>query len=145
MMIEEYKLDNYLITTDPAKTDLDAVCDMLAKSYWANARKREVIQRSIENSLCFNMYDGVRQIGFARIITDHAVFAYLCDVFIEEEYRGRGLGKWLMECILSYPSLRNIKRIELATRDAHELYRKYGFTEVPHPENIMQILKLVNN
>lgn len=137
MIVENYRLGNYLITTDPKKTDTDAICTMLGKSYWANTRKRETIEKSIKNSLCFNLYNDGKQVGLARIITDHATYAYLCDVYIEEEYRGQGLSKWLLECILSYPSLKNIKSIHLATRDAHELYRKYGFTEVPKPENLM--------
>jgi N-acetylglutamate synthase-like GNAT family acetyltransferase len=137
LIIENYRLGNYLITTDPKKTDIDAIYTMLGKSYWANTRKRETIEKSVKNSLCFNLYNDSKQVGFARIITDHATYAYLCDVYIEEEYRGQGLSKWLMECILSYPSLKNIKSIHLGTRDAHELYRKYGFTEVPKPENLM--------
>lgn len=137
MIVENYRLGKYLLTTDPEKTDINAVCEMLGKSYWASTRKREVIEVSIKNSLCFNLYDEHKQIGIARMITDHATFAYLCDVYIEEEYRGQGLGKWLLECILSYPSFKNIKRIDLSTSNAHELYRKYGFIESPKPQNMM--------
>jgi N-acetylglutamate synthase-like GNAT family acetyltransferase len=137
MKIENYIRDNYLITTDPEKTDLDAVCKLLGNSYWAKNRKRETIEESIKNSLCFNLYASDKQVGIARIISDFATFAYLCDVYIDEEYRSHGLGKWLMECILSHPSLKNIRRIELTTSDAHELYRKYGFKEVSEPQKLM--------
>jgi GNAT superfamily N-acetyltransferase len=143
MVITNYKKDNFLITTDRAKTDIEAVCAMLSRSYWANTRPREVIEKSIENSLCFNLFDDLKQIGFARVITDYSTLAYICDVFIDENYRGCGLGKWLVECILEYPDFKNIRRTELSTKDAHELYRKYGFTELPHPENVMHILRNV--
>lgn len=141
MNYANYEKGDYLLTTNPDKTDLEAVCSMLSKSYWAANRRKDVIENSLKNSLCFNMYYGSKQIGIARMITDHATFAYLCDVYIEEDHRGHGLGKWLMECILSYPSFVNIRRIDLATQDAHELYRKYGFTEVTRPQNMMWRIK----
>lgn len=137
MKAENYIKDNFTITTDPNKIDVNRVCELLGKSYWANTRKREVIEESLKNSLCFCLFAEDKQIGIARMITDHATFAYLCDVYIDEAYRGHGLGKWLMECILSHPSFVNIKRIDLSTRDAHELYRKFGFTEVTRPQNVM--------
>lgn len=136
-MYETHKGNEYTITTDPRKIDLDAVCSMLKKSYWASNRKRETIESSINNSECFSLYCGDRQIGFARMVTDYSIFAYLCDVYIEEDYRGRGLGKWLIESILSHPAFKNILCIDLSTRDAHELYRKFGFNELPKPENFM--------
>jgi len=139
MIIKNYKWDNFFISTDPELSDIDAICSMLAKSYWASTRSRDVIKNSLKNSLCFNLFDGQRQIGIARVITDHATFAYLCDVFIEEEYRGRGLGKWLLECILDYPTLKEIKKFMLATRDAHNFYRKFGFEELQNPEKYMEI------
>jgi GNAT superfamily N-acetyltransferase len=138
MKVENYKRDNYLLTTDRKKTDIDSICGMLAKSYWANTRKREVTETALENSLCFNLYCEDKQIGIARMVTDYATFAYLCDVYIEEDYRGNGLGKWLIECILSHPGIKDLKRIDLATRDAHELYRKFGFAELLKPESRME-------
>jgi N-acetylglutamate synthase-like GNAT family acetyltransferase len=139
MIVENYKRGKYLLTTDPKKTDIDAICEMLGKSYWANTRTRDVTEISLMNSLCFNLYDENehKQIGIARMITDCATYAYLCDVYIEEAHRGSGLGKWLIECILSHPSIKDLKRIDLSTRDAHELYRKFGFTEPPKPQSMM--------
>lgn len=138
MKIENYKRDNYLITTDPEKTDLEAVCEMLKKSYWANNREKSTIARSMKNSLCFNLYLEDKQIGIARMVTDQAVYGYLCDVYIEEAYRGNGLGKWLLESILAHPIIKELAVIDLGTRNAQEFYRKYGFTEAPKPQNIMK-------
>jgi len=144
MITETYKRDKYLLTTDQEKADINAICEMLGKSYWANNRKRDVIEASLKNSLCFNLFYEDDQIGIARMITDYATFAYLCDVYIEEEHRGHGLGKWLIECILSHPGIKDLKRIDLSTRDAHELYRKFGFTELPRPQNMMMRTKVEN-
>jgi GNAT superfamily N-acetyltransferase len=130
---------NFLISTDPALLDLPAIHDYLVnRSYWAQGRPPEVIQRSIENSLCFGLYESGRQAGFARVVTDQATFAWLCDVFILEPWRGRGLSKWLMECILSHPGLQGLRRIVLATKDAHELYRRYGFAPLSMAERFME-------
>jgi len=126
----EYKRGPFVISDDPAKLDLDAVCDFLSRAYWADKRPRTVIERSIRHSLNFGVYDGGRQIGFARVVTDRSIFAYLCDVFIHEDYRGRALGKWMMECILAHPDLQGIKRFCLLTGDAHGLYRQFGFAEL---------------
>lgn len=131
---------DFTITTDPRRLDLDAVHAALDRSYWAAGIPRDVVARSIRGSLCFGLYDGGgRQVGFARLVTDHATFAYLADVYVLEECRGRGLGKWLVEVVLSYPTLAGLRRILLATRDAQTLYTRYGFTALPHPERVLQI------
>lgn len=134
----EYKRDSFIISDDPSKLDLDAICDFLSRAYWAEKRPREVIEKSIRFSLNFGVYDGDRQVGFARVITDYATFAYLCDVFIHEEYRGHALGKWLMESILAHPNLQGLRRWSLATRDAHGLYKQFGFTELSNPASWME-------
>ena len=108
-------------------------------SYWAENIPLEVVQRSIDGSLCFGVYQNDKQIGLARVITDEATFAYLCDVFINEVYRGRGLSKWLMETILSYPGLQGLRRFMLATKDAHGLYEQFGFVPLTLPERWMHI------
>ncbi len=130
--------ETFTISTNPARLDVDTVCEFLARSYWATARPRELTERALENSLVFGMYIGVRQIGVARVITDYATVAYLCDVFIHEDYRGHGLGKWLMESMLSHPGLQGLRRWALVTRDAHGLYRQYGFDALNHPETWME-------
>lgn len=134
----EYKSNSFIISDDPAKLDLDAICDFLSRAYWAEKRPREVIEKSIRFSLNFGVYDGNKQVGFARVITDYATFAYLCDVFIHEEYRGHALGKWLMESILAHPNLQGLRRWSLATRDAHGLYKQFGFAELSNPASWME-------
>jgi N-acetylglutamate synthase-like GNAT family acetyltransferase len=136
----ECKRDNFTISDDPARLDLDAICDFLSRAYWADKRPRDVIEKSIRFSLNFGVYDGDRQIGFTRVVTDRAIFAYLCDVFIHEDYRGHALGKWMMECVLSHPDLQGIKRWCLLTRDAHGLYSQFGFTELNDPFRWMEKL-----
>jgi GNAT superfamily N-acetyltransferase len=126
----EWKKEKYIISDDPARLDLDAICDFLSRAYWADKRPRDVIEKSIQHSLNFGMYDGDRQIGFTRVISDHAVFAYVCDVFIHEDYRGQALGKWMMETILSHPELQGLRRWCLVTRDAHGLYSQFGFASL---------------
>ena len=134
----EAQREGFLISTDPARLQLETICQFLARSYWANDRPRQVIARSIENSLCFGMYAREKQIGFTRVVSDCATYAWVCDVFIHEDYRGHGLGKWLMSCVLAHPDLLTVKRWALATRDAHGLYRQFGFTPVQHPEKLME-------
>ena len=137
---QEYQRDGYTISTDPARLDVTAIHRFLTElSYWAQERPLEVVQRSIENSLNFGIYCGSEQVGFARVVTDYATFAWLCDVIILPEHRGQGLSKWLVDCIVNHPDLKKIRRLMLATRDAHELYRKYGgFEPLPSPERWMQ-------
>ncbi len=134
----EWWRGEYTISTDAARIDFAAVHNFLCSSYWAQNIPAEVARRSIENSLCFGLYEAKRQIGFARVVTDHATFAYLCDVFVVEECRGRSLSKWLLETILAHPELQNLRRWLLATADAHELYRKFGFVALKTPSNFME-------
>ncbi|MFC1975444.1 GNAT family N-acetyltransferase [Chloroflexota bacterium] len=140
MSIIEYKRDDYNISTDKAKLDLNLIHNFLSqRSYWAQGRSLAIVEKSIEHSLCFGMYDRAgEQIGFARVVTDYATFAWLCDVFILETHRGQNLGKWLIECIINYSDLQMPKRMLLATQDAHELYRRYGnFEELQNAERWM--------
>jgi GNAT superfamily N-acetyltransferase len=111
----------------------------LTECYWAKGIPREVVARSIENSLCFGMYDNRKQIGFARVISDYATYAYIGDVFVLDSYRGRGLGKWLMECIMKHPRLRGLRRWSLVTGDAQGLYAQFGFTPLKTPERHMEL------
>jgi GNAT superfamily N-acetyltransferase len=138
--ILEAQRGTLLISTDPALVDLDIVCDFMKRSYWAHDRPRDVIERSLENSLVFGVYEGRRQIGVARVITDFATSAWLDDVFIDEAYRGQGIGKWLIATILSYPGLRGLQRIMLATKDAQGLYHQFGFSPLHAPDFLMERL-----
>ena len=140
-MKKNFRKGNYLISTDRSKLDFKVIQGYLGRSYWANKRKPEVTKLSIKNSLCFGVYFKKTQMGFARVITDYATFAYLADVFILEEFRGRGLSKWLMEIILNYSEVQNIRRWFLATKDAHGLYKKFGFTSLKEPEKIMEMFR----
>ena len=135
----EFTNASFLISDDSARLDIDSICDFLSRAYWADKRPRDVIEKSIKHSLNFGMFDNEKQIGFARVVTDYSVFAYLCDVFIHEEYRGHALGKWMMECILSHPELQGLKRWCLLTKDAHGLYKQFGFTELENPSRWMEI------
>lgn len=138
--ILEERRGSLLISTDPSLVDVDAICSFLARSYWAQDRPRDRIEQSLNNSLVFGVYDGKRQIGLARIVTDYATFAWLCDVFVDEAYRSQGIGKWLMATILGHPGLNRIRRILLATRDAHGLYRQFEFVDLASPERWMERL-----
>ena len=129
---------DYEISTDPARINLALVHEFLTNSYWAKGIPLETVQLSIENSIPFGIYFGQDQVGFARIISDLATFAYLADVFILPSYRGRGLSRWLMECIISHPDLQGLRRWMLVTQDAHGLYAKFGFTAVSNPERWME-------
>lgn len=130
--------DHFTISTDPARLDIDAITDMLSRAYWAQGRIRDVIARYLQHSLTFGIYDGPRQIGLARIVSDYTTFAWLCDVFIHEDYRSHGLGKWLMETIHSHPDLQGLRRWLLATRDAHGLYAQYGWKPLANVERWME-------
>jgi GNAT superfamily N-acetyltransferase len=131
--------NQFSISTDKNKFDIDVIHSFLTNSYWAEGIPKEIIQRSIAGSLCFGVFENEKQVGFARMVTDKATFAYLADVFIVEEYRGLGLSKWLMEAIMSHPDLQGLRRMMLATRDAHELYKKFGFTLLTNADRWMQI------
>ena len=141
----EVKKDNFTISTNPSRLDMDAIADMLTRAYWALGRPRERTEKAIANSLVFGVYDGDKQIGIARIVSDYAIFAYLCDVIIHEDYRARGLGKWLMETVRAHPDLQGLRRWVLATHDAHELYKQYGWTPLENPHNWMEILNRFSN
>jgi GNAT superfamily N-acetyltransferase len=130
---------DYEISTDPSCVDIEVVHGFLTNSYWANGIPIETVRLSIENSLCFGIYHGKQQVGFARVISDRATFAYLADVFVLPAYRGRGLSRWLMECILGHPDLQGLRRWMLATQDAHGLYTKFGFNGIQSPERWMEI------
>lgn len=138
MPFEQYR-DSYTITTDKARLDVDVIHDYLSRaSYWAQGRSRETVQRTIAGSLCFGVYDGDRQVGFARVVTDGVTFGWLCDVFVLPSHRGRGLGKWLVECVTAHPDLQELKTLLLATRDAHGLYAAHGgFRPLEEPERWM--------
>lgn len=137
----EVNRDQFTISTDPARLDIDVICDFLTRAYWANTRPRERTELAIQNSLVFGVYDNNKQIGLARVVTDYSIFAYLCDVFIHEEYRAHGLGKWLIQTIMEHPDLRAVRRWLLVTSDAHGLYKQYGFTSIEDPERWMQSFK----
>jgi GNAT superfamily N-acetyltransferase len=129
----------YLITTDLAKFDLETIWGWLSGSYWAAGVPRTTVERALRNSLPFGIFEGPRQVGVARVVTDRATFAYLADVFVEEGSRGRGLSKWLMATIQSHPDLQGLRRFILGTRDAHGLYAQFGFRPLAHPEIFMEI------
>lgn len=133
---------DYIISTDKNKLDIKAIHDFLTnRSYWAKGRSLETVKRSIDNSLCFGMYDNSdRLIGFARAVTDFATYAYIMDVFILEDFRNNGLGKKLVEGIVQHPDLKGLQRIMLATKDAHGLYEKYGFKVTVIPDKLMEIV-----
>ncbi len=137
-MSREWRRGKCVISTDKSRLDLAVVHGFLKGSYWAEGVPEEVVLRSVENSLVFGVYRGEEQAGFARVVTDYATFAYLADVFILKAHCERGLGKWLVETILSHPELQGMRRWMLATRDAHGLYREYGFTELEEPGIFME-------
>src|SRR5262249_35864100 len=136
--IEEWRKGEFVVSTDPARVDLNLVYEFLTNSYWAKGILRETVARSIENSLCFGIYNAHAQVGFARAITDFATYAYIADVFVLEAYRGQGLSKFLMQCITSHASLQGLRRWTLATRDAHGLYSRFGFTPLNAPYRWME-------
>jgi len=122
----EWSNGKYLLTDDAERIDQDVVIGMLQTSYWASGRSEEAFCKSFGNSLCFSLFDGDRQVAFARVVTDYATFGWVCDVIVHPDYRGEGLGKWIMDRLTSHPALSNVN-LMLATRDAHGLYERYGF------------------
>src|SRR5215210_2226814 len=135
----EWHKGEYSISTDRARIDFGVVQRFISEeSYWGKGRSLEVVRKSVENSLPFGVYRGGEMVGFARVVTDYATFAWLADVFVLAEHRGRGLSKWLMEVVLGHPELQGFRRWVLATKDAHELYRKFGFIELHRPERWME-------
>ncbi len=133
--------DQFTISNDPARLDLDVILDFFTRAYWTKGRPPERTERALANSLVFGVYEGGKQIGIARVISDYSIFAYICDVFIHEDYRAHGLGKWLMETIMSHPDLQGLRRWTLVTRDAHGLYKQYGFNSLANPEGWMEIIQ----
>ena len=144
-MIYAWRRDNVLISTDQALLNLETIQELLSTAYWAPNRPIELTRRAIEHSLVFGMYDGARQIGFARLVTDYTFFGYLCDVMIADDYRGQGLGKWLVESILSHPEVQGVRRWLLITRDAHGLYQQFGFAGLDEPERYMQMMRTTDS
>ena len=136
-MTYELSGGGYVVTTDVSRLDIDYIHAFLTESYWAHGIPRDVVDRAIENSLNFGLFDGKRQVGFARAITDRAWYAYIADVFVDEAHRGKGLGKLIMEAVTSHPDLQNLRRMMLGTADAHGLYRQFGFTDLDQPERWM--------
>ena len=130
----------FTISTDPFRLDVDVIADLLSRSYWANTRTREQLERALSNSLVFGLYTGSLQIGLARVVSDYSIFAYLCDVIIHEDYRGHGLGKWLMGAVHNHPELVNVRRWMLVTNDAHGLYHQFGYHLLEQPERWMMKL-----
>jgi GNAT superfamily N-acetyltransferase len=134
----ELRDGDLLVSTDPARLDLDTIHGFLSGSYWAAGVPREVVERSMENSICFGAFENGRQVGFARVISDRATFAYVCDVFVLDSQRGRGVGKRLMAAVTGHPELQNLRLWTLFTRDAHGLYRQVGFQEARYPDRLME-------
>ena len=137
----ERKRERFTITTDPSRVDLDAVHAYLQRSYWAEGIPKDVVAKAVAGSLCFSLFDGTAQVGFARVVTDRATFAYLCDVYVLEEHRGRGLGRRLMDEVMAHPDLAGLRRFMLVTRDAHALYAPLGFVAPAHPDRYMEITR----
>lgn len=130
----------FTVSTERGRMDVDVIHGFLARSYWSPGIPREIVVKAMEHSLCFGLFHEDTQVGFARIVSDCASFAYLADVFVLEDWRGRGLSKFLMKCVRSHPDLQNLRRWMLATRDAHGLYKQFGFTEISRPERLMEIV-----
>jgi GNAT superfamily N-acetyltransferase len=128
----------FTLSCDPAAQQPERIHAYLTQSYWAEGISLALVKKSLEHSLCFGVFTGGEQIGLARVITDRATYAYLCDLYILEAYRGRGLATWLMESILAHPELQGLRRFALATRDAHKLYERHGFTPVAKPQALME-------
>ena len=137
-MHTEWKQNNLIVTTNPARQDVDAIHAFLTRAYWCENIPREIVERAVRNSLCFGLFDGAAQVGLARVVTDYATYAYLCDVYVLESHRGHGLGKWLIECVMAHSQLQGLRRFNLATRDAHELYKPFGFQPLAKPESHME-------
>jgi GNAT superfamily N-acetyltransferase len=137
-MPEETLPGGYLISDDPARLDVTAIHAYLARSYWAAGIPREIVECAVRGSLCLGLYTAGEQVGLVRIVTDYATFAWLCDVYVLEPHRGRGLSKAMMRAVLSHPRLQTVRRFTLATRDAHGLYAQFGFVPAAKPESQME-------
>ncbi len=135
----EFQRDRWLVSTDRRRLNLDAVLDMLRATHWGGDLTHATLERAVANSLCFGLYEGATQLGFARVVTDLATYGYLTDVVIVEGWRGRGLGEWLVECILAHPDLQRLRRLALLTRDSPDLYARFGFTPGPGSLGYMEL------
>jgi ribosomal protein S18 acetylase RimI-like enzyme len=139
-MAIEWSRDGFEVSDDPARLDLPAIHRFISgESYWAEGISEALLARAIANSLCLGLYRGSLQAGFARVVTDRATYGYLCDVYVERAHRGCGLGKWLVACVLEHPDLQGLRRIALMTRDAHDLYRPFGFRTLPEATRYLEI------
>jgi len=138
--VYELRQGSYAISTDPSRLDLDVIHGYLSRSYWAEGVPREVVARSLEHSLNFGLYEWERQVGFARVISDRATYAYLADVFVLESHRGRGLGVLLIDAVMGHPELSGLRRFGLVTANAHGLYDRFGFRPLAEPERHMEIV-----
>ena len=139
-MNEPLQRGDYAISTDVQRLDVPAIHAFLSRSYWSPGIPLALVQRAIDHSLCFGLFHRDEQVGFGRVVTDRASFAYLADVYVLEAHRGRGLSKWLIEVVRAHPDLQGLRRFLLATRDAHELYRQFGFKELAYPSRLMEVL-----
>jgi len=140
-MQPEWKKENYLVSTDRTKLDVAAIHAFLSRAYWCEGIPLATVERALQHSLCFGLFDGRAQVGLARVISDYTTFAYLCDVYVLPSHQGRGLGTWLIECVIAHPQLQGLRRFNLATRDAHKLYAKFGFRPLAQPDAHMEIHK----
>ena len=137
-VLEEHR-GEFTVTSDPARIDMDVVYGYLSRAYWCEDIPRQLLEHAMQNSICFGLFECERQIGFARVVSDRSTFAYVCDVFVLKSHQGRGLGTWMMQCVLKHPELQGLRRWHLTTRDAHSLYRQVGFVPVSKPERHMEI------
>lgn len=135
----EWKQGEFTITDRSEDLDVETIHGFLRESYWAKGIPRSIVEKSLSNSICFGLYHNEKQVGFGRVVSDQATFAYLADVFVVHAYRGRGLGKWLVSCVLAHPELQGLRRWLLATLDAHKLYEQKGFVALRKPEWFMEI------
>jgi GNAT superfamily N-acetyltransferase len=134
----ETRQDEYLISTDPKKLQPEKVHAFLTTAYWSAGIPLAVVKTALSNSLCFGLYHRGEQVGLSRVVTDYSTFAYLCDVYVLEAHRGKGLGQWLVECVMTHPELQDLRRFLLATRDAHGIYANFGFTGLKSVERMME-------
>ena len=137
-MTTEWKQNNLLVSTDQRRMDVNAIHAFLTRAYWCEGIPFEVVERAVRHSLCFGLFDGDVQVGLARVVTDYATFAYLCDVYVLESHRGKGLGRRLVQCVMESSQLQGLRRFNLSTRDAHSLYAEFGFKPLKHPESKME-------
>jgi GNAT superfamily N-acetyltransferase len=141
--VRQWKLDDFVLSTDKSLLQIPRIHAFLSThGYWCLGIPQNVVEKAVSNSLCFGLYDLLsegQQVGYARVVSDKATFAWICDVYVEASYRGRGLSKWMMDCILKYPDLQNLRRVLLGTQDAHGLYKKFGFEVPEKPQNFMEI------